>query len=88
MGSIHIGKLQINTNGYNISHTIATDDVLAAPAITYHVERRVFLDGNRTIVFLAGNPLRNQIGLKPLTIYLGFPRVESAAKNDYSLEAS
>ena len=26
VGSIHTGKLQINTNGYNISHTVATDD--------------------------------------------------------------
>ena len=25
-----------------------------AKAITYHIERRVFLDGNKTVVFLAG----------------------------------
>lgn len=46
------------------------------------------LTGIIPLYSLAGNTLRNQIGLKSLTICLGFTRVKSIAQNDYSLEAS
>ena len=46
------------------------------------------LTGIKPLYSLAGNTLRNQIGLKSLTICLGFTRVKSVAQDDHSLEAS
>jgi len=46
------------------------------------------LTGIKPLYSLAGNTLRNLIGLKSLAVCLGFPQVKSVSKNDYSLEAS